>query len=562
MSDTVVLRRSLWASVGALLLVGLLCAGQARAAGVITVNSTSQGIANDGRCTLAEAIIAANTDTASGSKPGECPAGHGPDTIILANAVYTLTQILDNEYDPLGLPSISSSIVLEGNGATLVRDPQAPEFGMMEVALEQARLTVNDLTIRGGRTSGDATAPGLGVYAGAQVTLNRVHLIDNISDHTGNPYPVDGAVVVGGATLTLIDSSVENNTGTHANGIVSDESILTLQHSTVSGHTERGVRDSGSRVQIVGTTIASNGKQGLQLWQSIATLTKSTISGNHDGGIDASASHMTLADSTVRDNQVTAEFGNLAAGVAIRSSSLVTLTRSAVFGNNEPGGVPPCPCVVGEDGIRVKDSSLVVIDSLIDDDRNATDLDFSLHFDGDDLIIRNSTITGAHDNPLEVSSAQAVSITFSTIVSKQASSRAFGNVAFPSSLYQVSNSIIGGCWTARPSTSQGYNVAQGTSCGFDSTGDRQGVDLGVMLGPLADNGGPTPTFALQPGAVAIDAIPAGVNGCQAGISRDQRGAPRAGGSGLGGDACDSGAYEAASTVPPSETRLYVPLIIR
>src|SRR2546422_10187676 len=57
----------------------------------ITVNSTSPVIANDGFCTLPEAIISANTNTASGTMAGECPAGTGTATIVLATgATYTL----------------------------------------------------------------------------------------------------------------------------------------------------------------------------------------------------------------------------------------------------------------------------------------------------------------------------------------------------------------------------------------------------------------------------------------------------------------------------------------
>src|SRR5689334_9821322 len=40
--------------------------------GSITVNSTADTVANDGQCTLREAITAANTDTASGAAAGEC----------------------------------------------------------------------------------------------------------------------------------------------------------------------------------------------------------------------------------------------------------------------------------------------------------------------------------------------------------------------------------------------------------------------------------------------------------------------------------------------------------
>jgi CSLREA domain-containing protein len=45
----------------------------------ITVNSTADTVADDGECTLREAIIAANTDAASGGAMGECAAGFGAD---------------------------------------------------------------------------------------------------------------------------------------------------------------------------------------------------------------------------------------------------------------------------------------------------------------------------------------------------------------------------------------------------------------------------------------------------------------------------------------------------
>ena len=51
-------------------------------AATITVNSTADDdIDNDGECTLREAIMAANSDTASGVAAGECLAGSGTDTI-------------------------------------------------------------------------------------------------------------------------------------------------------------------------------------------------------------------------------------------------------------------------------------------------------------------------------------------------------------------------------------------------------------------------------------------------------------------------------------------------
>jgi CSLREA domain-containing protein len=75
----------------------------ARAA-TITVSSTADAVANDGQCTLREAIIAANTDTASGSTTGECAAGLGDDTIDLT--VITGTINLSGL-----LPDIISNVV-------------------------------------------------------------------------------------------------------------------------------------------------------------------------------------------------------------------------------------------------------------------------------------------------------------------------------------------------------------------------------------------------------------------------------------------------------------------
>jgi CSLREA domain-containing protein len=66
------------------LIVGLLIAlvsGGAVAA-IITVNSTSDIPADAGKCTLREAITAANTNAASGLAGGECPAG-GPAPVTI-----------------------------------------------------------------------------------------------------------------------------------------------------------------------------------------------------------------------------------------------------------------------------------------------------------------------------------------------------------------------------------------------------------------------------------------------------------------------------------------------
>ena len=95
-------------------------------------------------------------------------------------------------------------------------------------------------------------------------------------------------------------------------------------------------------------------------------------------------------------------------------------------------------------------------------------------------------------------------------------------------------------------TSLGGNVQQddqgGGSCGFIDATDQSGVTSDdLALGPLAYNGGPTQTRALQSHSIAVDA---GIlENCPL---ADQRGEPRPE---LGGVACDAGAFELPEPEP-------------
>jgi hypothetical protein len=62
------------------------------------------------------------------------------------------------------------------------------------------------------------------------------------------------------------------------------------------------------------------------------------------------------------------------------------------------------------------------------------------------------------------------------------------------------------CYAVVPaSASLGHNIASDASCGFTGTGDLNNTD--PLLGPLANNGGPTPTHAPLLGSPAINAVP-------------------------------------------------------
>ncbi len=87
--------------------------------------------------------------------------------------------------------------------------------------------------------------------------------------------------------------------------------------------------------------------------------------------------------------------------------------------------------------------------------------------------------------------------------------------------------------------SGGHNIFGDSTCGQNVAGGDMIVPA-LQLGPLTNNGGPTPTHALPGGSPAIDAIP--IADCKTInvqlITTDQRGALRPAGSG-----CDIGAFE-------------------
>ena len=129
-------------------------------AATITVTTNNPNIVADGQCSLVEAIVNANNDAATYP---DCAAGSGPDTIVLpANANVMLSNAYVTLYSrpigptlsstPLGLPLITSQITIEGNGATVARQGNAPAFGLMAVRGNFDRLgskvTPGDLRFR------------------------------------------------------------------------------------------------------------------------------------------------------------------------------------------------------------------------------------------------------------------------------------------------------------------------------------------------------------------------------------------------------------------------------
>ncbi len=110
----------------------------------ITVDGTT--------CILADAITAANTDTAAGG----CPAGSGADTITLQTDV-TLAA---------ALPKITSTITIEGGG-NFISGNKNSAGGTVLTVVGNGNLTLNQANVKDGTVGRN----GGGIYNTGTLTL-------------------------------------------------------------------------------------------------------------------------------------------------------------------------------------------------------------------------------------------------------------------------------------------------------------------------------------------------------------------------------------------------------
>jgi predicted outer membrane repeat protein len=280
---------------GALLLA--LAAGQARAA-TITVDPGGSG------CTLQDAIIAANTDTATGS----CPAGDlGADTINFATA--NGTYLIDSNYG-VALPTINTEITIQGNGNTTL-DAEGM-FRVLTVDLGGS-LGIANATITGG-----SAADGGGIYvAGGRLSLTSTTISGNTAvDNGGGIYAISSTVSLTGATIS------GNTADDRGGGIYARASTVSLTSATIRDNTADGLGGgimaiSGGSLSLVGTTVSDNSADsGGGAFLSVATsVQNSTISGNSTssraGGILTCCNTLALIHTTITGNSAGSGVGGV-----------------------------------------------------------------------------------------------------------------------------------------------------------------------------------------------------------------------------------------------------------
>ena len=477
--------RMAWSLAGAALLLAL---GQGLAtAATITVTTNNPNIASDGQCSLIEAIINANNDAATHP---DCPAGSGADTIVLpANSNITLSNTTGvTQYGAtIGLPLITSRITIEGNGATVARQANAPVFRLMSVDYP-GDLTLQNMTLTGGSS----------VYGGA---------------------------VSNSATLTIKNCTISGNTSSSGGGgVYSYYGDLTVESSTISGNTTAskggGLSHRFGRLTIINSTVSGNiaNKAGGVYMRGffpsdIFIVKNSAISGNTGGGVNNSIGTSIIENSTISRN--TADFG---AGV-YNYGGAVSIESSTISGNRAD---------VGGGGIYngsgvFAGGRLTIMNSTVSGN--------SAGSRGGGLVNSNTCPLGLHCG----SGPAALTLNNSLIAGNQANfAPEMENI---SSVVNANNFNLFG-------TNGKAGVTGFTPGPSDIVPD---VPLAKILGPLQNNGGSTQTHALVDGSPALDAgDPSGCRDIQGAVlSTDQRGFARHVDSNNDGAArCDIGAFEA------------------
>lgn len=223
--------------------------------------------------------------------------GPGLDVIDLdPGCTYQLDVVHNTVEGNNGTPSITSEIVINGNGATVRRDVGSGKSAIRLFHVSQGGiLTLNDLTLRDG------------------VGMEPVDVADPIRN--------SGGAIFNNGTLTVNSCVFDLNKAKLKGGAVYNAGTMTVTNTTfydnmVNIGNEAG--ESGGAIYNTGT----------------ATLTGSTLNMNaasQSGAGIANSGTMTVTNSTITNNATT--LAGIASGAAVMNSGSITISYTTIAEN-------------------------------------------------------------------------------------------------------------------------------------------------------------------------------------------------------------------------------------
>ncbi len=254
------------------------------AKGIIHVDTLEQEVypfVENGKCSLAEAIIAANTAAPKDS----CAAGvQGGSVIELMPGEYHFTQrdqtppqfewLVSIAEVGSALPALVFPLTIHGNGATLIRDESVEPFRFFEL-MNNSALTMDNVTLQ----NGDVGEEGWGgaIFASnASLHLTGVRFVNNRADNGGGIYFTFAALTIQDCEFTgnhayfrgggiFFDSArssfnntefIGNTAGSQGAAISSESATIVIEESLFLKNVVKGTRGGALYLEHVNVTIA------------------------------------------------------------------------------------------------------------------------------------------------------------------------------------------------------------------------------------------------------------------------------------------------------------------
>jgi predicted outer membrane repeat protein len=447
----------------------------------------------------------------------------------------------------------------------------------LRAAIQEANALFGDDTIIlpagnyrlsiGGRAEDDAARGDLDICdkgnvsiigAGRDTTIIDASGLDRVFHvFAGHSLSITGVTLTGGVSRIVPGSAREEDA--LGGGAIFNDGQLTLADSTLTNNTARGSntaisgggaiwsRGPSSSVTIIDSILSGNSadSDGGAIYMDSGTLniSDSVLSGNtagSGGGIYNRAGTLTFNNSTLSGNSVpTGQLGGYGGGIVNAGTAIIT--NSTLLGNTASrGGAIRNPGTLTVSNSTISGNSTSGVHLL---ERGGGGI-----YNNGELTMTNSTVSrnSATNGGAGIYNTYGTVNVQNTIIARNMDSAEF--------LSEASHDVVGSF------NSQGHNLVGDVTGGSGFTnglnGDQVGTaanPLDALLGPLADNGGPTFTHALLPGSPAIDA------GNNSGApDTDQRGESRPqDGNADGTTTVDIGAFEIAP--PPNHPPEILPI---
>jgi CSLREA domain-containing protein len=413
--------------------------------------------------------------------------------------------------------------------------------------------------------NGGFAGSGGGIYTEGSLTLTNSWVTNNRAGDGGNGSNGGSGQFggYGGGIYAILNQTVTLN------------NVLIGQNSTGNGG-DGGDAASGNAG--VGNQGGAGG--GLFCYNCTLTMVNSSLILNRtgDGGDGGDAAGEA-------GNGGNGGYGGYGAGAYLsEAATTANLVATRIHQNQTGlGGLAGSGSVSGSNGSNGKrgiggglynsqDSQTTITFSTISDN-SASDGGGILTSSGADTVIYNSTISGnmadGSGGGISEKSQATMALTFVTIAynisDNDGDGTGDGGGIQNTDAITISNTIIANNYSVSfdnhdckgTITSLDYNllgIGNSSYCYFTPQAhDLVGTSASPLdpeISPLAENGGPTQTHALDSNSPAIDQVPYGVNGCYTEIKYDQRGVIRYA-------PCDIGAFEIDQAF-----YVYLPLALR